>query len=472
MGGYSQDHKKLNNSKAIKKLESILEETEVNETTLISVPDLVALLQKPPKISRRIEIYANDTQAMTNADVSNRVVRVQLPTELHARVNNTIVFCIIRLTNETSLKDLFDHRLIGLSVGRSVAGLQERINITINIASSKNKKLKPKCVFLNTTAEEFLISTEGCEEVEYNKTHVTCSCDHLTYFGVLMVSADLPPKDAEILFYITYIGCGISLFALVIAVLLFITNREVRGDDSKKIHISLAVALILLNIHFLPSQAVAAMSSELCLYVALLLHYSLLASFTWMGLEGFHLYLLLVKVFNIYVRRYLLKLSVVGWGLPAVIVTVVVISDKGSYGRTPLDSSNVTKVCYITDDKVKMVTTVGLFSLVFLFNLIMFGVIIKWFVGTFYGKEHRQSECNAAKKNIFILLLLMVVLGLTWGLIFFSLGHLNTPVLYIFCIVNPLQGFFIFVYFVFALKKTKGSATTQGTDTQSHTSET
>ncbi|XP_047218369.1 adhesion G-protein coupled receptor G2 [Girardinichthys multiradiatus] len=213
------------------------------------------------------------------------------------------------------------------------------------------------------------------------------------------------------------------------------------------------------------------MSSELCLYVALLLHYSLLASFTWMALEGFHLYLLLVKVFNIYVRRYLLKLSVVGWGLPAVIVTVVVIIDKGFYGRTPLDSSNVTKVCYITNDKVKMVTTVGLFSLVFLFNLIMFGVIIKWFMGTFYGKEHRQSERNAAKKNIFILLLLMVLLGLTWGLIFFSLGHLNTPVLYIFCIVNSLQGFFIFVYFALTLKKTKGSATTQGTDSQSHTSE-
>ncbi|MEQ2161114.1 hypothetical protein GOODEAATRI_006397, partial [Goodea atripinnis] len=128
------------------------------------------------------------------------------------------------------------------------------------------------------------------------------------------VSADLSPKDQEIISYITFIGCGISLFALVITVLLFIANRNLRGDDSKKIHINLTVALILLNIHFLSSQAVAATSStELCLYVALLLHYSLLASFTWMVLEGFHLCLLLVKVFNIYIRRYLLKLSVVGW---------------------------------------------------------------------------------------------------------------------------------------------------------------
>ncbi|KAM4596898.1 adhesion G-protein coupled receptor G2-like isoform 2-T2 [Fundulus diaphanus] len=473
METYSQVMMESNIFNAIEILEGILEETEVQNPTPISVPPLIALLQKPPNVSRSIEIYANDTQVISDGDMSNRVVRVQLPAELHAGVNNTIVFCMIQLLNETPLRDLenlFGHRLIGVSVGRKVTGLHERVNITINIMSSKREAMKPKCMFLNTTAHA--ITSEGCEEVEYNQTHVTCSCDHLTYFGVLMVSADLSAKDQEVLSYITYIGCGISLTALIITVLLFITNKKVRGDDSKKIHISLAVSLLLLNIHFLPSQAVAAMSSnDLCLYVALLLHYSLLASFTWMAVEGFHLYLLLVKVFNIYVRRYLLKLSVVGWGLPAVIVTVMVITDKDLYGRTPLDSSNETEVCYITNDTAKMVTTVGVFGLVFLFNLILFGVIIKIFMGASYSKE-RRSERNAAKNKIFTLLVLAVLLGLTWGLIFFSLGHLNTPVLYIFCIMNSLQGLFIFVYFVFSLKKTEDSAATQSTDTRSHSSKT
>ncbi|XP_038144285.1 adhesion G-protein coupled receptor G2-like [Cyprinodon tularosa] len=409
---------------------------------------------------------------MSNADVLNRAVRVQLPAELHAGGKNTVVFCMIQLSNQTSMEvmgNLYEHRLIGISVGRPVAGLQERINITINVASSINDTLKPKCVFLDTTANN--LSTKGCKDAEYNQTHITCSCDHLTYFGVLLVSTDISPKDAEILSYITYIGCGISLFALVITVLLFITNRKVRGDDSKKIHISLTVALILLNVHFLPSQAVARTSyNELCLYVALLLHYSLLASFIWMALEGFHLYLLLVKVFNIYVRRYLLKLSVVGWGVPAVIVAVVVIRDKNTYGRTPLDSSNDTEVCYITDEKVKIVTTVGVFGLVFVFNLIMFGMLIKWFMGPHFSKERRQAERNAAKKKMFTLLVLMVLLGLTWGLIFFSLGYVNTPVLYIFCIVNSLQGLFIFIYFVLTLKNIKESAPMQSTDSQTQSS--
>ena len=51
-----------------------------------------------------------------------------------------------------------------------------------------------------------------------------------------------------------------------------------------------------------------------CSALGLLLHWSFLATFSWIALEGFHLYLLLARVFNIYIRRYLLKLSLVGWG--------------------------------------------------------------------------------------------------------------------------------------------------------------
>lgn len=54
----------------------------------------------------------------------------------------------------------------------------------------------------------------------------------------------------------------------------------------------------------------------LCLTVAISLHYFLLTSFTWMGLESVHMYIALVKVFNTYIRRYILKFCIVGWGEP------------------------------------------------------------------------------------------------------------------------------------------------------------
>lgn len=52
----------------------------------------------------------------------------------------------------------------------------------------------------------------------------------------------------------------------------------------------------------------------LCISTAFFLHYFLLASFTWMGLEALHLYLSIVKVFNNFVSHYMLKFSLAGWG--------------------------------------------------------------------------------------------------------------------------------------------------------------
>ncbi|XP_024150492.2 adhesion G-protein coupled receptor G2-like [Oryzias melastigma] len=274
-----------------------------------------------------------------------------------------------------------------------------------------------------------------------------------------MVSSSLSSTDQLILSKITEIGCSISLFFLVVTVFIFFTSSKIKVDDSTKIHIRLAIALILLNLHFLTTEMAAESSSPgLCCYVALAIHYSLLATFCWMGLEGFHLYLLIVKVFNIHINRYMLKISVVGWGVPAVIVSVLLSINKDFYGRyTFVDSSNSssTAICYITDDKVKWVTTVGVFGLMFLFVTAVFSVTVRNMMPNCCQKEFRQKDWRGFKQNVSTVLVLFTLLGITWGLIFFSFGHLTTPGLYLFCILNSLQGFFIFLYFILALRKTK-----------------
>ncbi|XP_037835970.1 adhesion G-protein coupled receptor G2-like isoform X2 [Kryptolebias marmoratus] len=462
----------------LKATEDLLEYILENKATFFFDAWIVAAVFNPPGVFNGLYIYASDSEVKFNTDVPDRKVKVHLPTELNVEQDDKIVFSKIHLPNESALihsDKLYEGTLIGLSVrGKNISGLQDRVNITINITASINKTQEPQCVYL---ASEF--KSDGCLTLwDPDQNEITCSCDHLTYFGVLLVSVSeetLSSVHQKILSYISIIGCSISLFALVITVLIFITKRELRKEDSKKIHISLSVALILLNLHFLPSEAVAAMSStEFCFYMALGLHYSLLATFSWMALEGFHLYLLLVKVFNIYIRRYLLKLSVVGWGVPAVIVSVVVIIDTDYYGHVPLDVSNPSgsAICYLTNDTVKMVTTEGVFSLVFLFNVIMFGVIVRQFVAARSTKKVGHSERNAVKREIFTLLSLMVLLGVTWGLALFSFGPLTTPGLYAFSILNSLQGFFIFIYFMLSLKKTKDSDAKQSSQTQTHSSRT
>lgn len=78
---------------------------------------------------------------------------------------------------------------------------------------------------------------------------------------------------------------------------------------------NLLLAVFLLDISFLLSEPVALAGSEAgCQASAIFLHFSLLACLTWMGLEGYNLYRLVVEVFGTYVPGYLLKLSIVGWG--------------------------------------------------------------------------------------------------------------------------------------------------------------
>ncbi|XP_030582179.1 adhesion G-protein coupled receptor G1-like [Archocentrus centrarchus] len=360
--------------------------------------------------------------------------------------------------------ELYNRQLVGLTLkDKNISGLRERVNITMEMTEYINETQEPSCQFLNFSTRNF--SSDGCNTLwTRGQTNLTCSCDHLTYFGVLMINAQISKEDSEILNYITLIGCSLSLCALVITTLLFTSNRVLRVDVSMKVHINLVIALMLLNLHFLLSSTLSAQpSSGLCLYMALFLHYSLLAGFSWMALEGFHLYLLLVKVFNIYVQRYLLKLSMVGWGVPAVIVSVVVIINRDFYGQAPLSTSNDT-ICYIKNETVKYVTTLGVFSVVFLVNMILFGVALRHVFILRRVKEVQFSSCWSKKKDIFTLLGVITLLGITWGLIFFSFGYLTTAGLYVFSILNSLQGFFIFLWFAMSLRKGKRTATAATTD--------
>lgn len=92
-------------------------------------------------------------------------------------------------------------------------------------------------------------------------------------------------------------------------------HRKLRRDYPSKILMNLSTSLLFLNMVFLLDGWLASRGMDwLCKCVAALLHYFLLTSFTWMGLESIHMYIALVKVFNTYIRRYILKFCIVGWG--------------------------------------------------------------------------------------------------------------------------------------------------------------
>uniref|UniRef100_A0A8C6F767 Adhesion G protein-coupled receptor G2 n=1 Tax=Monodon monoceros TaxID=40151 RepID=A0A8C6F767_MONMO len=298
-------------------------------------------------------------------------------------------------------------------------------------------------------------SSDGCSVKDRRLNETTCTCSHLTSFGVLLdlSRTSLPPAQIMALTFITYIGCGLSSIFLSVTLVTYIAFEKIRRDYPSKILIQLCAALLLLNLVFLLDSWIALYDIRgLCISVAIFLHYFLLVSFTWMGLEAFHMYLALVKVFNTYIRKYILKFCIVGWGVPAVVVTIVLIISPdnyglGSYGKFPNGSPD--DFCWINSNAVFYITVVGYFCVIFLLNVSMFIVVLVQLC-RIKKKKQLGAQRKTSIQDLRSVAGLTFLLGITWGFAFFAWGPVNVTFMYLFAIFNTLQGFFIFIFYCVA----------------------
>ncbi|XP_069724907.1 adhesion G-protein coupled receptor G5 [Phaenicophaeus curvirostris] len=293
-------------------------------------------------------------------------------------------------------------------------------------------------------------SREGCETM-YGEGIIICYCNHLTYFAVLLIPAGaLSPAQLASLTHISTVGCSLSAVAILCTLLLGCFFRRWLKDNTTRIHMHLLAALLLLNCTFLLSTPLAAGSEGLCQATAALLHAGLLCALAWMAAEAFHLLLLLVKVYNIYIQHYLLKLCLFAWGLPMLAVAAVFVFKRDTYGYHNISSSegyrNMT-MCWLTSQPAHY-ATLCCAGLILLFNTLVLGrvLIILW-------KIQRQKE--QARKDWVTVLVLTCLLGTTWGLAFFSFGVLLVPQLYLFTILNSLQGLFICIWYITLHRQSK-----------------
>ncbi|XP_035273571.1 adhesion G-protein coupled receptor G5-like isoform X1 [Anguilla anguilla] len=434
--------------RAIEKLEKVLESAEFSRNVSCTTGNLVVHLYNASGNFTGLNISANEMKASSaKGGVGNSSVDVHLPkTLLNPKENRTIVFCMITIPYmfEKQNFTVLYGRAVGLSVSnRTVTGLTDRINITFSLRdpSPLQEGKLPQCHFLNFSTNAY--HRDGCLTIwKREEERLVCSCDHLTYFSVLLVNPETSERDRNILTYITLIGCSISLLFLVGTLFVYVRDRRMLADASPKVHLNLVVALIMLNIHFLPSQLIASLPvSGPCVYLAVMLHYSLLATFTWTAIEGFHLYLLLVRVFNIYVKRYLLKLGLVGWGVPAVVVAVILIIDRDIYQRVTLpstdNSTSSAQICFLQDSAVRRFN-LAFCGLVWACSLVMLALTCRLMLAL--RRDRMPGGRSRARKDVCAVLGIGCLLGITWGLAFFSFGPLPpTPALYLFCILNSLQ---------------------------------
>lgn len=355
------------------------------------------------------------------------------------------------LFQDKNSSQVLGEKVLGIVVPNTkVANLSEPVVLTFQ-HQPQPKNVTLQCVFW---VEDPILSSlgswsnAGCETIRKEK-QTSCRCNHLTYFAVLMVaSVEVDAVHKHYLTLLSYVGCVVSALACVLTIAAYLCSRRKPRDYTIKVHMSLLLAVFLLDVSFLLSEPVALTESKAgCQASAMFLHFSLLACLTWMGLEGYNLYQLVVEVFSTYVPNYLLKLSIVGWGFPILLVTLVALVDMNNYGpisltvrRTP-ESVIRPSMCWIQDSLVNHVINMGLFSLVFLFNTAM---LVTMVVQILRLRPHTQKW-----PHVLTLLGLSLVLGLPWALVFFSFasGTFQLVVLYLFSIVTSFQGFLIFLWY-------------------------
>nr|XP_015804819.2 adhesion G-protein coupled receptor G4 [Nothobranchius furzeri]XP_054595207.1 adhesion G-protein coupled receptor G4 [Nothobranchius furzeri] len=358
------------------------------------------------------------------------------------------------LANVTQRNWTLNSFVVSASINNSqVINLVKPVVVTLSHQTPKKLQQKVQCMFWDFQKYGGLggWNSSGCETRSVSSHQTSCLCDHLTHFAVLLDVSRSPVSgpDSEILTVISYVGCGISSVFLGITLLTYIFFEKLRQDYPSKILMNLSVALLGLSMLFLLDSWLSSFNNYgLCITTAAALHYFMLASFTWMGLEAVHMYFALVKVFNTYIPSYILKFCAVGWGIPLVTVSMVLAVDKDAYGslipkETAVALQSAEPFCWLQDD-VFFFMTVAFVLLILLGNVIVFIVVL------IQIKQMRANKLSANSRSslqdLKAVVGLTVLLGLTWSMGFFSFGPGRVAMMYLFSICNSLQGFFVFLF--------------------------
>nr|XP_006004060.2 PREDICTED: cadherin EGF LAG seven-pass G-type receptor 1 [Latimeria chalumnae] len=311
--------------------------------------------------------------------------------------------------------------------------LEKPIILEYNMLETE-ERTKPVCVFWNhsiMTGGTGGWSSKGCELLSRNQTHVTCQCNHMTSFAVLMDISKRENGEVLPLKIVTYATISISLIALLVTFILLVLIRTLRSN-LHSIHKNLVAALFFSELIFLIGINQTD-NPFVCTVIAILLHYFYMCTFAWMFVEGLHIYRMLTELRNInsgHMRFY----YVIGWGIPAIITGLAVGLDPQGYGNPDF--------CWLSVYDTLIWSFAGPIVVVVIVNIVIFILAAK----ASCGRRHRTFEKDGAISGLKTAFLLLALICTTWLL---GLMAVNSDVMtfhYLFAIFSCLQGLFIFFF--------------------------
>ncbi|XP_068455523.1 adhesion G-protein coupled receptor G1 isoform X2 [Clinocottus analis] len=385
----------------------------------------------------------------TTSTTSTTTVHLPLALKRAAKKTNRVVCTFFKNNSlfqegHTEVRILDD--VVGISVENEViADLSEPIRIEFHHAVIPKLHLRT-CVSWDTRKDPLLVNwlKDGCKTRQKGATHTECLCNHLTYFTVLVQLEPRPVRHLLALTAITSLGCAVSVISCV-ALIVFLCRKRRSKEQSVPIHLGLAVALGLLNLLFFFTAVLANAGGEsVCVWVGAGLHYTLLSSFTWMGVEVFHTFWLVHMVFSPSPKPYVWNL--VGFALPA--VPVVVLAAVGDvYGLREVvpsdDVSNPYRMCWMKNTH-KALLAHYFTNMTVLVVLVVSGIVMLFLV---YREIRTRDEWRQNRVAFLSIWGLSCLFGTSWGLTFLDFGPLSDAVLFLSCILNSFQGFLLMLRF-------------------------
>ncbi|XP_005166446.1 adhesion G-protein coupled receptor G1 isoform X1 [Danio rerio] len=358
--------------------------------------------------------------------------------------------------------------IVGLSVeNETIRNLIEPVKIRFH-----HRPFAPdssgRCVSWDTKQDnEVNWKDDGCDTVKINEEQTECHCNHLTYFAILVqVEQKSTVRHLKALTFITAVGCAVSLVSCLVLFYWLCKRRRGKKNQISLVHRGLVVAIFLLCLFFILTGILANVANEtVCQLTGSLLHYGLLSTLCWMAMEVFHTFLLVRKVFNSPLPIWIFYLM--GFGFPFLLVSIL-LSVGDIYGERKIkpsdDVNNPYRMCWMTEgDKSQLahyIINIGLLAVVVSSGLVMLFLVV------------REIRNRPDWKKIHVAFLsiwgLTCLYGTTWALGFLDFGPFSEVTLFLFCIINSLQGFFLMLrYYALERMKKKDVSSSDGSSSGS-----
>lgn len=406
-----------------------------------------------------IEIPLSDVSDINITTITFPTLDNVLPTRNSFSVFN---FSTDNSTNETTTA--INAAVVLIKISTVKTDMNETVFPNVTLSYTKlNQSLQedPQCVFWNFTLFNFLGAwdDQGCRLVSQGDDNVTCFCDHLTSFSILM-STNIPEDIIVLLDIITYIGVGISMASLVICLIIegYVWKDITRNSTAFMRHVSIintALSLLIANICFIIGASIARNESENpnedhtvplepCSTATFFMHFFYLAVFFWMLVSGLLLFYRTVMVFSHMSKSTMLAIGfTLGYVCPLLIAVVTVASTAGQRGYIRRDLA-----CWLnwTETRALLAMVIPALIIVFINSVIVIVVLIKM-LRRGAGSTSQPDEKNSLLVIIRCVAILTPLFGLTWGLGVGTMISPNNRGIHIaFAFFNSFQGFFILVF--------------------------